>query len=727
MRNSIKLRTGLAAAAGLVLCFGEASAEEGMWRPDQLPDLRKELRAAGLKVDPKKLAALDAFPMNAIISLGFCSGSFVSPEGLVATNHHCAYGSIQYNSKEDANLLADGFLAASKTEELAAAPGTRVYVTVGYDEVTGRVLDGLSDETPPRERYQAIEDREKAIIAECEEDPGHRCSVKSFHGGAEYFLIKSLEVKDVRLVYAPAGAIGKYGGDVDNWQWPRHTGDFAFFRAYVAPNGAPAPYAEENVPYRPDGHLKIAADGVAEGDFVMAAGYPGRTYRYRRLAEVENQFSFRYPTGVELLGDWIDTIEKSAADDEDAQIKYASRIAGLNNALKNYKGQLEGAEKVGLAQRRAAREAALDAWIAENPSAKAKYAGAIADLDALIAEQTARRVRDRYTEFASNASMLDAAKKIYRFAKEREKPDAAREPGFQDRDRAFIEQSLAAIDRRFDAKVDKAVWLYFLKRYVEEVPAEGRIAALDEALDLGAAFDEAAVLRKLDRLYAETKLIGKVARLGHLNDDAATIEASQDPFLQLAVALYDHDIAEEEREKTIAGRRQILEPKYMEAIIAYQKEQGQEVYPDANSTLRVTYGAVKGVPARDGLYYTPFTTLEGIEEKHTGQDPFASPARQRALTEARDYGDYEMEALGSVPVNYLSTLDVTGGNSGSATLNARGEFVGMLFDGTYESINADWDFDPTTTRTIHVDHRYMLWVMEKVDGATSLLEEMGVK
>lgn len=718
----------LAACAALLLPIStSALAEEGMWRPDQLPELRKELKALGLKVNPTALSRLDQFPMNAVISLGGCTASFVSPEGLVVTNHHCAYGSIQYNSKEGANLLADGFLAKTKSEELQAAPGSRVYVTVAYDDVTNDVLGDLSDDLDPRARFQEIENREKAIVAACEEDAGHRCRVASFHGGLEYFRIKQLEIKDVRLAYAPSESIGKFGGDIDNWQWPRHTGDFAFYRAYVAPDGSSAEYAEDNIPFTPPSHLKIATTDLEDGDFVMAAGYPGRTSRYRRLAEVENQFEFLYPTWITTLDTWIGTINSATASNEDAAIKYASLLAGLNNFQKNSKGQIEGAEKVDLVGRRKAREEALDQWVSENANRKEKYGPAIADLDALVEEVNATAERDFYLGLMGRSALLSTARTLYRHAKEQEKPDADREPGYQERDLPFIKQRLEALDRRFDRDVDQAVWMEFLEAYVANVPAEQRVAALDEALGLGATWNERTVKRNVSRLYGETKLVGKVARLGHLEDDAETLANSGDSFLKLAAALYESDIERDEASKRISGRAQILRPKYMEAIIAFQEADGAITYPDANSTLRVTYGTVKGAEARDGLAYTPFTTLRGIAAKYTGEDPFDSPQSQLDAIAANDFGGYDMESLDSVPVNFLTTLDSTGGNSGSPTMNGKGELVGLLFDGTYESINSDWDFDEVTTRTIHVDTRYMLWVMEKIDGADNLLKEMGVK
>ena len=272
------LASSLLAIASAPLAY----AVEGMFTPDQLPEIMSDLRAKGLKVDSDQISDLTGFPMGAVVSLGGCTASFVSPKGLVVTNHHCAYGSIQYNSSEGQNYLEDGFLASNLEAELPAAPGSRIYVTVDFDDVTDQVTGDLAEDLSGEERFAAIETNRKALIADCEEDEGHRCNVSSFYGGLQYKLIKQLEIKDVRLTYAPAGPIGKYGGDIDNWQWPRHTGDFAFYRAYVSPDGKSADYSEDNVPFEPDHHLKVSAGGLDDGDFVMVAGYPGRTSRYAR-------------------------------------------------------------------------------------------------------------------------------------------------------------------------------------------------------------------------------------------------------------------------------------------------------------------------------------------------------------------------------------------------------------------------------------------------------------
>ncbi len=708
---------------------------EGMWQPHQLPEIADSLKSLGLELDPASMTQLTEFPLNAIVSLGGCSASFVSPEGLVITNHHCAYGSISYNSTEDNNILANGFLAEDRAAELPARPGSRVYVTVAMDEVSDQVKAGLTDSMSGTERYKAIEDAEKALVAECEKDEGYRCEVYSFYGGLNYYLIKQLAIRDVRIVYTPPESIGKFGGDIDNWMWPRHTGDFAFYRAYVDKDGKPADYAEDNVPFKPRHHLKMAKRGPKEGEFVMLAGYPGTTNRYRLATEVENTFAWYYPTMQTLLAEWSDTIAEATANNTDAELKYANLVAGLNNYSKNFGGMLAGYGRSDLLERKRELEENLQAWIGSDPGRKARYASTLADLQALITEKQSTQERDLVLRYMDRSAMLSAARRLYRLSVENEKPDAEREPGYQERDLTRFTQSMQSIERNFEPGVDKAIWTYFLQRYLA-LPQDQRIASFDSFL--GDADDAASLEQKLSAMYAATTLSDTDARLAFIGAEKSVFEDSDDPFVQLAVAIFDDMKAIEDKNKEMDGQFLELRPKYMELLIAYYGELGKPVYPDANSSLRVTYGTVQGYTPPAGTIdgpadgndgkdsYVPFTTLRGIEAKYTGEDPFDSPEKQLQLIKDKAFGAYGDDSLDSVPVNFLGTLDITGGNSGSATMNGKGEFVGIVFDTTYESINSDWDFS-ASTRSIHVDVAYMLWIMENIDGADMLLEELGVR
>jgi len=710
-------------AVAVAASFG-AQADEGMWQPHQLPSMADELKAKGLEIDAKSISKLTEFPMNAVISLSGCTASFVSPKGLVVTNHHCAYGAIQYNSTPEKNLLQDGFLAKTFADELPATPGSRVYVTEDVTNVTERVKAGL-DGKVGSDFYQGIEAQEKALVAECEKDEGYRCQVYSFHGGLEYYLVKQLEIRDVRLVYNPAGSVGKYGGDIDNWMWPRHTGDFSFYRAYVSKAGKPADFSSDNVPYEPKSFLKVSAKGVSEGDFVMVAGYPGRTNRYRTATEVQNEFEWAYPEGKMLRERFIEIIKETAPEGSDERIKYESQIAGLANYAKNFTSMIEFYGKSTMLADRKALEVKLAEWIAKDSSREAKYGKTLAELDALIAKAKAHQERDMILSYIGSTTMLPTARSLYRLANEKQLPDMQREPGFQERDMTRLKASMERIDRRYAPNVDKAVLFDMLKRYAA-LPVEQRLPALDKAFGIDKKFSEAKLSKTLDKMYANTELGNKDVRLAWMDKSVADFKASKDPFIQFAVAMYDTDMAEEKKEKQLAGELMKVRPQYMDAIIAYNLEQGKPVYADANSSLRVTVGHVKGYSPKDGLVAVPFTRLEGIVQKDTGVDPFDAPKKELELIKQKQYGDFYMKSIDSVPVNFLSTLDTTGGNSGSPTLNGRAELVGLLFDGVYESIIGGWAFDNEINRSIHVDSRYMLWVMKYLDHADNLLAEMEI-
>ncbi|MGL4219857.1 MAG: S46 family peptidase, partial [Shewanella sp.] len=465
--------------------------------------------------------------------------------------------------------------------------------------------------------------------------------------------------------------------------------------------------------------------GVSEGDFVMVAGYPGRTNRYRTATEVQNEFEWAYPEGKMLRERFIEIIKETAPEGSDERIKYESQIAGLANYAKNFTSMIEFYGKSTMLADRKALEAKLAEWIAKDSSREAKYGKTLAELDALIAKSKAHQERDMILSYISSTTMLPTATNLYRLAHEKQLPDMQREPGFQDRDMTRFKASMERIDRRYAASVDKAVLLDMLKRYAA-LPEAQRLPAMDKAFGIDNKVNEAKLAKTLDKMYAKTELGNKDVRLAWMEKSVDDFKASKDPFIQFAVAMYDTNMSEEKKEKELDGELMKVRPQYMDAIIAYNLEQGKPVYADANSSLRVTVGHVKGYSPKDGLVAVPFTRLEGIVQKDTGIDPFDAPKQQLELIKQKQYGDFYMKSIDSVPVNFLSTLDTTGGNSGSPTLNGRAELVGLLFDGVYESIIGGWAFDNEINRSIHVDSRYMLWVMKYLDGADNLLAEMEI-
>ena len=720
------MRPNLLAAAIAVplslLAAQIAQAGEGMWVPQQLPEIAGPLKKAGLKLSPQQISDLTGDPMGAVVALGGCTASFVSPNGLVVTNHHCAYGAIQLNSTAENNLIKNGFNAPTTGDEVSAGPNARVFV---LDEITDVTKDAKAAIAAAGDdalgRTKALEAFEKKLIADCEAEAGFRCRLYSFSGGNTYRLFKNLEIKDVRLAYAPPGSVGKFGGDIDNWMWPRHTGDFAFYRAYVGKDGKPAAFSKDNVPYQPKHWLKFADQPLGAGDFVMVAGYPGSTNRYALAAEFDNTAQWTYPTIARHYKNQIAMVEAAGKQNADIQVKYAATMAGWNNTSKNYEGQLEGFKRIDAAGQKQREEAAVLGWL-KGQGAKGQSAlDAHAKLLDLLEQSKATRDRDLTLALFNNTAMLGSATQLYRLSIEREKPNAERESGYQERDLPAIEGGLKQLERRYVAAMDRQLQEYWLNEYIK-LPADQRVAAVDAWLG---GNDAAAVKRALDRL-AGTKLGSTEERLKWFAADRKAFEASNDPAIQYAVAVMPTLLKLEQERKTRAGENLAARPVYLQALADYKKSQGEFVYPDANLSLRITFGNVMGYAPKDGVEYTPFTTLEGVVAKETGQDPFDSPKALLDAVAAKRYGGLEDKRIGSVPVNYLSDLDITGGNSGSPVLDAHGKLVGLAFDGNWESVSSNWVFDPKMTRMIAVDGRYLRWIMQEVYPAPQLLKEMNV-
>lgn len=691
------------------------AADEGMWMPRQLPALAGELAAAGMELDPARLADLTGDPLGAVVSLGGCTASFVSPDGLIVTNHHCVYGSLQYNSTPERDLVANGFLARSRQEELPAAPGSSVWVTTSIRDVTAEVRGNPNVRLSDADYARSVERRGRELVDACEKPGGVRCRVAGFFEGSLFLEVTQAEIRDVRLVYAPSSGIGNYGGEVDNWMWPRHTGDFGFLRAYVAADGSAAEHSTQNVPYRPKHWLKVATDGVGPGDLVWIPGYPGRTFRYRTAAEVRAAREHAMPRFVELARDLIALLERENARGREVALANYARIRGLANTMKKYEGQLLAMRDGSVEAELAAREAKLR----EDP----ELARVLDRLDALAAEKRATEARDFALDAVERASVLyGQAFKLVRLAEERARPDLDREEGYRDRDLSRLVQGLVRAQRSIEPASDRAGLRHALG-LVAALPADQRIAALDRRLAAtGKASDAERIEALLDALYAGTRVGDLAARQEMAKESTAELAARRDSMLELALALAPLDADRRARAAAHEGAALRVRPRYLAAL---EQLAGRALYPDANGTLRITWGRVEGFRPRDGVVYEPRTTLAGVVAKATGESPFDAPA---ALLEAAKSVPvpYRDADLGDLAVDFLSTCDITGGNSGSPTLNGRGELVGLAFDTNWEGVIADFDFREEVSRSIHVGATYMRWVMDEVDDADHLLVEMGL-
>jgi len=712
----------------ILLLLGLAAllpAEEGMFPLSEIHKL--DLKARGFELAPAELYNPSGVSLvDGIINLGGCTASFISPEGLILTNYHCAFGAIQALTTPENDYLRDGFTAATAADELPA-PRYTARLIESYRDVSREVLAAVKKRMDHAQRSKAIEEKIKRMEVDVEKSlPGRRAEVAEMFRGKTYVLFVYANIKDVRLVYAPPRAIGEFGGEVDNWTWPRHTGDFALMRAYVAPDGSFADHSPANVPYRPKKHFQVSAAGVDEGDFVFALGYPGSTHRHKSSHYLAFEEEVRLPFTIEL-GRWIIELKETMSQESRATaIKLASSLQGLWNGVKRSEGQLKGLRNLGLAVRRRRQEEELQTFIAADKGRRKKYGTLFARLDSAYADMRRRATRDMtLANLVSGrvSTLLGNAFRICLASYERAKPDTQREEAFMARNFERTERMMTMALRDYHEPAERAVLRHMLGRAAalpanEAVPAVQRIVNGGEP---GQALDDF-----LDKALAETKLKDPAVVSAWLKTPQAGLKAQKDPFLRLAFDLYPDYLEMKEAEKRDKG---ILDPLLAQLVDVKKEFQGTDFIPDANSTLRLTYGRIRPYSPADAVEMRPFTTLRGIVEKtvlHKGSEDFSAPQRLLDLAAAGDHGAYAHPRLGDVPVAMLYDMDTTGGNSGSPVFNARGELIGLNFDRVYEATINDFAWDPSYSRSIGVDTRFLLWSLDKFSKARRLLEEMGI-
>ncbi len=692
------------------------NADEGMWLPDQLT--AESSAFSDLDVPVKELADWRGGPLGAVADLGHCSASFVSSEGLLITNGHCVRSFLRYGSLGRGDLVHDGYLAKSRDEELWAGPGARVYIVEQVTDVTEQVLSSVKRRSDDAARWQSIQRSRKELVAECEADGGHRCQVASFYGGLEYRLIAERELRDLRVVYAPPESVVFFGGDADNWMWPRHSGDVAFLRAYASPDGTGTAYSDENVPFKPESSLKISTAGISTGDFVLQGGYPGITYRNRTASEISYAATRKYPDDLEIMGAMLDILRDHASAGPSAAQRVQNQIFSLANRAKYLEGMIDGLEKTDIIARKDYEAKALADWIAADRTRTRSYAEALTELESVISETQGDTERDRLLALTSRyARLLGAVRKAYRYTVESEKSDLDRMTGYQGRDLDELKADLLELDWTLHLEADRDITRLLLER-IWRLGAEHRGSPVHGWISASGGVENA-----IDRLYRSIpELATGESRVALLGKTPADLESSRDPWVSLAIA-FEQWVNELQTETDArSGALSRLRPVYMQA---QRQMQPGFVYPDANGTLRVSVGRVVGYAPAEAVDYHPHTTVDGLAAK-SGRAPFTAPEWLLQEIEEAASSPWADETLGSVPANFLTNLDSTGGNSGSPTLNAKGELIGLVFDRNYEAMAADWAFGPDLTRSIHVDIRMGLWLLSATDGGEALIKELGV-
>jgi hypothetical protein len=696
-------------------------AEEGMWMFNEIEHLPLDtMKARGLELTPKEIVDL----REAFVLMGGGSGAFVSPDGLILTNHHVAYEAIQHESTLEENFIQNGFLARTMEEEFSA-PEYDVYITKESKDVTDDMLKAVNDDMSFFERYQALEDAKKKMVAKCETDRDVRCEVVEVLSGMKYYLYTYERIQDVRLVYAPPRSIGAYGGDTDNWMWPRHTGDFSFMRAYVAPDGSFAEYSEKNVPYQPEVYIPISTKGYDEGSFAMMMGYPAYSFRYRSSYSIDLWQNVNYPRSIEMDEAQLDILRKASANDPELAIRLSDTIKSIENGLKNSQGMLEGMKKSQLLQRKLYKEAEFTEFLKANPDLDKKYGDVLPGIKEIYDDlYTYNDKQDRLRYFFYVSDLLGQAYTLVKWGIEKTKDNMERERQYQDRNIPNLRDNIENVQRDLHVPTDKMMLEMFIHK-AAELPEGQRIDALEPVIrgKTGAEL-ESAIKHFVQNLYDHTKIHILEERLKMFDMTADQLKAQGDVLIDFAFNLEKEYKEIEDKFDAFVGAVYKLRPRLIQGMYEWKSS---SLYADANRTLRFTYGTVEGYSPADAVKYNYITTLTGVLEKDTGEEPFDVPEQLKQLAARRDFGRYAGPKVNDIPVDFLTTHDSTGGGSGSPILNGKGEIIGVAFDGNYEAMTSDYQYDPRLTRCINVDSRYVLFITEKFGRATNVMNELDIR
>ncbi len=718
MKKILAIFTGLA----LMFQIAQVRADEGMW----LPMLIEKLNIGTMTEMGLKLSAEDIYSINqaclkdAIVALdrGSCTAEIVSENGLMLTNHHCGYGEIQEHSTVEHDYLTDGFWAKSFEEELPN-PGKTASFLIRAEEVTKRILKEVKKDMTEEERQSIIDSVSNVIVTEATKDSHYRANVRGIYKGNQYVLFVYEDYLDVRLVGAPPESIGKFGSDTDNWMWPRHTGDFSMFRVYTGPDGKPAPYSDDNKPMEAKNHLKISLDGVKKGDFAMIMGYPGSTQRYLTSWGVKNTMKYKNQFRAEIRGIkqeiWKEAMDKS----DEVRIKYASKFARSSNYWKYSIGQNKGLRNLNVVEKKQKIEEAFTNWVNDKKKRQKKYGEAL-DLIKNFQQQTAEAQGDLTVLYETLMGGTEILFYSYRAGAGLERalekhPDSTE---FINKYKTRMQSRMNGFFDDYEPQLDKKVMKTMIETYMEMVDTSKYPAFVKEEIKTKDNINQ-----WVNNLF-EKSIFVDTAKLAEYLESPELEKLQNDP----AFAAGNEIIG---TYRSLAGQLQALSSSYdkgqrlfVAGLMKMNKD--KEYYPDANSTMRLTYGTVGGYDPKDAVHYKYYTTLEGVMEK---EDPdvreFNVKPKLKELYKAKDYGRYASDK-GEMVVGFLTNNDITGGNSGSPVLNARGELIGIAFDGNWEAMSGDIAFEPEVQRTINVDIRYVLFIIDKFAGAQNLIDEMTI-
>lgn len=711
-------KTFLLLVAFIFISVWGVKADEGMWPPHLINQQNiREMQALGCKLSAEQIFSFNQSSVkDAIVQFGGgCTGEIVSSEGLLFTNHHCGYGQIQEHSTPEHDYLKDGFWAYSKKEELPN-PGLTVSFLVSIEDITSTILEGVKENASEAERYETITKNMRAYLKVANENvtEGNQVDVEVFYNGNQFMRFEYTIYRDVRLVGTPPSSIGKFGGDTDNWEWPRQTGDFSIFRVYTAPDGSPATYAEENIPLKPKHFLPVSIKGVQQGDYAMVMGYPGSTDRYAPSRSILNVINETGPSIVRCREVKLAEYKKHMEADNEVYIKYASKQAGVANYWKNFLGQIKQLQQNKVVERRQQLEKEFNTWVKASPERTQKYGTVLSDYNTVYDSIDFFTPASTYHREAGlrGSEAIALASRFIRAA------EGLADPKTRDSFQIYIpvlQKSGDAFFKDYDAALDKDVTIAMLNLFYKDIPANLQPKMLNE---LGKK-NNGDFTKFVNDAFKSSVFVSQDRLSAWLQKP---VSLKKDPFLKMANSMLESFSAINQRLKETDLLKSKCDRLFMAGLMEMQPN--ANFYPDANFTMRLSYGSVEPYYPKDAVFYNYESTIKGIMEKEVPNDfEFDVPAKLKELYEKKDYGQYANKE-GNMIVNFLTTNDITGGNSGSPVIDAEGNLIGLAFDGNWEAMSGDIAFETALQRTICVDARYVLFIIDKYANAKNLIDEL---